>query len=108
MIDAYYAAAIIAVAAVCTFITRLVPFALFGRKKMPAAVADIAAKLPPAIIAILVVYCVKDVSFDFSAKFWVTVIAVPTVVLLHIWQRQMLLSIAGGTILYMALLHLLQ
>lgn len=105
MIDTYQAFAIIAVAAVCTFITRFVPFALFGRRRMPAAIADIAAKLPPAIIAILVIYCIKDVGFDDMPKLWATAIAIPAVVLLHLWRREILISIGGGTVLYMVLLH---
>lgn len=106
MIDFNQAVAIILVAAVCTFITRVVPFALFGGKKeMPERIRQIATKLPPAIIAILVIYCIKDIGFHDITKLTATIISIVAVVLLHLWKREILISIAGGTILYMILLR---
>ncbi len=108
MVDTYHAIAIIAVATICTFITRVVPFALFGRNKaMPPLVKEIATKLPPAIIAILVIYCIKDVNLGDMTKFAATIISVVAVVVLHLWKRKILLSIGGGTVIYMVLLRCL-
>ena len=92
---------IILVTAVCTLITRLVPFVLFGGKKeMPKAVNYLGAILPPAIMATLVVYCLKGADL-FSAthgipEFTATLLTA----LLHAWKRNVLLSIAAGTFCY--------
>ena len=99
---------IILVTAVCTLITRLVPFALFGGKKeMSKAVNYLGAILPPAIMATLVVYCLKGADL-FSAthgipEFTATLLTA----LLHVWKRNVLLSIAAGTFCYMILVQLM-
>ena len=108
MPDSLYILAGIAVCALCTVALRVAPFALFrGGRQMPSAVRRLAMKLPAAIIAVLVVYCLKalpDSSLPTSAA---TLASVAAVVALHLWKRNTLLSIAGGTILYMALLRLI-
>ena len=99
---------IILVTAVCTLITRLAPFVLFGgNKEMPKAVNYLGAILPPAIMATLVVYCLKGVDL-FSAthgipEFTATLLTA----LLHVWKRNVLLSIAAGTFCYMILVQLM-
>lgn len=96
------------VCAVCTFALRVAPFALFsGKRGMPDAVRRLAARMPAAIIAVLVVYCLKALPASDAANAAVTLGSVATVVALHLWKRNTLLSIAGGTILYMALLRLI-
>ena len=62
--------------------------------------------LPPAVIAILVVYCLKGVSLMTSPHGFPEFIAVGIVALLHIWKRNNLLSIGGGTLIYMMLIQL--
>ena len=58
------ALAMILVAAVCTFATRVAPFLLFnGKKPIPPIVRYLGEALPPAVIALLVVYCVKNVDW---------------------------------------------
>lgn len=108
MPDSLYILAGIAVCALCTVALRVAPFALFrGGRQMPPAVRRLAMKLPAAIIAVLVVYCLKalpDSSLPTSAA---TLVSVAAVVVLHLWKRNTLLSIAGGTILYMLLLRLI-
>ena len=107
-VDINYAIAIILIAMVCTFFTRVIPFALFGGKKqMPLKLGQIASKLPPAIIAILVIYCIKDTTFQEMHKLIATMISIFSVIILHIWKREILISIAGGTILYMILLRII-
>ena len=99
---------IILVTAVCTLITRLIPFVLFGgNKEMPKAVNYLGAILPPAIMATLVVYCLKGADL-FSAthgipEFTATLLTA----LLHVWKRNVLLSIAAGTFCYMILVQLM-
>lgn len=99
--------AAVLVAAVITFFTRLAPFALFGRQGTPPkAVRHLGQVLPPAIIALLVVYCLKG---GISPLNWAVLapqlIAVAVVVALHIYKRNNLLSIAGGTAVYMLLIR---
>ena len=90
-----HSVAIIAVAAIVTLFIRAIPFVLFGGKReVPATVIYLGKVLPPAIMVILVVYCVKGIDL-FTAM----------VALLHIWKKNTLLSIAVGTILYMILVQ---
>lgn len=97
---------IIAVAALCTFITRAVPFVLFGRKKeIPKLIEYLGGVLPPAIIATLVVYCLKEVNLFKFPSGAPEFIAIGIVAALHIWKRNILLSMAGGTICYMILIQ---
>ena len=93
--------------AVLTFLLRFLPFLLFGRKERPSPVLDSLNKLlPSAIIAVLVVYCLKNVSFQQINTFVPELIAVAVVVLLHLWKRNNLVSIGGGTVVYMLLVQL--
>ena len=103
-----YALLAVAVCCLCTFALRAIPFELFGGKRtMPPAVRRLARMLPAAIIAVLVVYCLKSLPAADAANAAVTLGSVAAVVLLHLWKKNTLLSIAGGTILYMALLRLI-
>ena len=100
--------AIVAVASLCTILVRALPFVLFGRSGTPGrGVLYLGRVLPPAVMAILVVYCLKSTSFSDAAGFLPQLIAVAVVVLLHLWRSNTLLSIAGGTVVYMLLLRLL-
>ena len=97
---------IILVTAVCTLITRLVPFVLFGGKKeMPKAVNYLGAILPPAIMATLVVYCLKGADLFSTTHGIPELSATILTALLHAWKRNVLLSIAAGTFCYMLLVQ---
>lgn len=97
---------IIGIIALFTFFTRLFPFALFGRHQQPPAIIRYLGKvLPSSVIAILVVYCLKNVKFDALATFVPELIAVLIVVVLHLWKRNNLLSIGLGTVSYMLLVQ---
>lgn len=101
-----YSIIAIAVAALCTFATRLVPFALFGGKKeVPATITYLGKVLPPAIIATLIIYCIRSVDFTASPHGAAEIIAIIVTALLHIWKKNTLISIGGGTILYMFLVQ---
>lgn len=100
------AAASIAVMAAVTFLTRALPFLLFGRGgEPPRIVLYLGRYLPPAVIAMLIVYCLKGVSFDQAANWAPALIASLAVAGVHIWKRNNMLSIVGGTILYMVLVQ---
>ena len=100
------AIASIAVMAGVTFLTRFLPFALFDRKgEPPKVVLYLGRVLPPAIIAMLIVYCLRGVSFQSTAGWAPQLICVAVVAALHLWKKNTLLSIFGGTVLYMALVQ---
>lgn len=97
---------IIAIVAVCTFATRCFPFLVFGQKGEPSPVIRFLGKaLPPAVMAILIVYCLKNVDFLLPASLLPQLISILAVVLLHLWKRNNLLSIGLGTLCYMFLIQ---
>lgn len=100
MIDASYSLILIATMAVGTMVLRFLPFALFS-KKTPKWVIYLGDVLPYSIIAMLVVYCLKDINFTKVSYGIPEIISVAFVVLLHKWKHNTLLSILGGTICYM-------
>ena len=89
-----------------TFLTRVLPFLLFDHgDHPPKIILYLGRVLPPAIIAMLIVYCLKGVSFA-ALGGWVPAAAASLVVVaLHLWKNNDLLSIFGGTILYMVLVQ---
>lgn len=97
----------IAVCGLATMLTRFLPFIVFpSGRPTPRYIQYLGRVLPGAIFGMLVVYCLRNVSF-LSGTFGIPeIIAVLVVVGLHLWKRQMLLSIAGGTIVYMLLVQL--
>ena len=96
---------ILAVAA-GTQLTRWLPFLLFPEsRKPPQAVTDLGRLLPAAMMGLLVVYCLKDVSWTAPTHGAPEALAVLAVGLLHRWRENVLLSIAGGTVLYMLLVQ---
>lgn len=100
------AVVVILLVAVCTFLTRFLPFALFGGgKEVPKTVKILGELLPPAVIAILVIYCIKGVNFMVAPNGLPEMIAMGIVGILHIWKRNNLLSIGGGTVIYMILVQ---
>ena len=97
---------LILVMAVVTFATRLLPFLLFDRGEAPPkAVLYLGRVLPPAIMAMLIVYCMKGVTFSTPAGWVPTLLAGAAAVLLHLWKGNDLISIFGATGLYMILVQ---
>ena len=98
--------AMILVAAACTFATRIAPFLLFnGKRPIPPIVRYLGEALPPAVIALLVVYCVKNVNWLAAPHGIPELLCIGVVALLHIWKGNNLLSIGVGTALYMVLVQ---
>ena len=102
-----HAALVVAICAGVTLLTRALPFAFFGGKRgIPHMVAALGRTLPSAIMAALVVYCLKGVPFGSVGDGVRQLAAAVSVVLLHLWKRSMPLSIGGGTLIYMILIRL--
>lgn len=91
-----------------TMLTRFLPFLLFpAGRPTPKYIQYLGKVLPSAVFGMLVIYCLKDVSLISGSHGIPELLAVLAVTVLHLWKRQMLLSIAGGTIFYMVLLQIL-
>ena len=98
---------LIVVAVLVTGVTRFLPFLIFGEKrKTPPIIEYLGTVLPCAIMGMLVVYCLKDVSLIKSPFGLPELIACVAVAALHVWKRNSLLSIGGGTVCYMLLVQL--
>ena len=96
----------IAVMAVVTFLTRALPFILFDRGDHPPKLVLYLGKvLPPAIIAMLIVYCFRGVSFAAPSGWLPAPAAGLAAVLLHLWKGNDLISIFGATVFYMVLVQ---
>lgn len=96
------AAVLVAVMAVVTILLRFLPFMVF-RKETPPYLVYLGKVLPPAIIGMLVIYCLKDVSL-LSAPFGIPeLVGAASVVALQVWKRNSLISILAGTLIYMVL-----
>ena len=99
--------ATVALCVLATMATRFLPFLIFKPGKPTQAYIQYLGKaLPQAIFAMLVVYCLKDVSLLQGSHGVPEALGILMTVALHLWQRQMLLSIAGGTVFYMLLVQL--
>lgn len=97
---------IILAVALTTFGTRVVPFLLFPKgKEIPKTIQYLGKVLTPAVIGMLVVYCLKSTTVLEAPYGLPEALAVLCVVILHVWKRNNLLSIGGGTILYMFLIQ---
>ena len=102
-----HAALLIAVMAAGTALLRFLPFLIFRRGQTPAYITYLGQVLPQAIIGMLVIYCLKDVSLT-QAPFGVPeLLAAAAVVGLQVWRRSALVSILGGTAVYMLLIRLI-
>lgn len=101
-----YAIATIAVAAVVTAALRFAPFLIFGSgRQTPRLVTYLGKVLPHAIIGMLVVYCLKDISLT-AAPFGIPELLGCLIVgALHVWKRNTLLSIGVGTVSYMLMVQ---
>ena len=98
---------LIVVAVLVTMATRFLPFLIFGdNRKTPPMIEYLGKVLPFAIMGMLVIYCLKDVSLLRFPYGLPELISCAAVVVLHIWKRNSLLSIGGGTVCYMLLVQL--
>lgn len=101
-----HAALIIAVAGAVTLLLRFLPFLIFnGKRETPPYIIYLGRVLPYAIMGMLVIYCLRGISFTAAANFLPELIACAVVVLAHVWKRNTLLSIISGTVCYMLLVQ---
>ena len=101
-----YSAVLVAVIVAVTQLTRFLPFLLFGGKKQPhKAVLYLGRVLPCAIMGMLVVYCLRNVT-PLAAPYGIPeLIGVVLAVVLHVWKRNTMLSIGVSTVAYMVLVQ---
>ena len=96
----------ILISALCTLSMRALPFLLLGRnRRLPGWLERLGRALPSAIMAVLVVYCLRSVSFRRYSYGLPELIGIFISAGLHLWKRNILLSIAAGTITYMLLIR---
>lgn len=96
---------IVAVSAIITALLRGLPFVIFGTKKTPKFITFLGKFLPFAVMGMLVVYCLKDATFTSFPFALPEFVAIAAVALIHLWKRNTLLSVAGGTVFYMLLVQ---
>ena len=97
----------IGMAVLATVLTRFLPFVIFpAGKEMPKVIQYLSKVLPAAVFGFLVVFCLKNVEIFSGSHGIPELIAVVVVSVLHLWKRQMLISILGGTVVYMILVQL--
>ena len=102
-----HSALIVAVVALVTIGLRFLPFVIFsGNKQTPPFVAYLGRVLPYAIMGMLVVYCLRNTSIRTAPHGLPELISCALVAGLHLWKRNTLISIVGGTACYMLLVQL--
>ncbi len=96
----------IALVVLGTMLTRFLPFLIFpSGKPTPKYIKYLGNVLPSAVFGLLVIYCLKNVSIFTGSHGVPEIISIIFVVILHLWKKQMLLSIGDGTVLYMLLVQ---
>ena len=103
--NSMHAAALVAAMSVMTILTRFLPFIVF-RKNTPRYITYLGKVLPPAIIGMLVIYCLKDVSLLAKPFGIPELIAAACVVGLQGWKRNSVISILTGTVVYMVMVQM--
>ena len=104
--NSMYALLMILVIALVTAALRFIPFFIFsGDRPVPKFVTYLGRVLPYSIMAMLVVYCLKGISFAKAASWLPELISAALVAVLHVWKRNTLFSIICGTICYMVLIQ---
>ena len=98
-------ALLIAAMSVTTILLRFLPFLVFG-KTTPKYVTYLGKVLPPAVIGLLVIYCLKDLRFSVHPFGIPELIAAACVAAVQVWKRSSLISILTGTVVYMLLLQM--
>lgn len=107
MNNTIYPLAVIEVIAVVTWALRAFPFLLFGNRPLPKVIRYLGKALPPAIMTVLVIYCLRDISFSQSPFGIPELAACALVVILQAVRKNMYLSIIAGTVCYMALIRVM-
>lgn len=97
---------IIIMVALGTMFTRFLPFILFPENKKPhETILYLGGVLPSAMMGLLVVYCLRNVSFTSSSHGIPEIIAIASIVIIHKLKNNVLLSIGVSTVIYMVLVQ---
>jgi branched-subunit amino acid transport protein AzlD len=102
-----YAVVLLICCALIVEFWRALPFAVFRKRRMPDILKRLSAVLPAAIMAILLVYGLKDLPSAGSQEWISVLIACAVTAILHIWKGSSILSIAAGTVIYVLLINML-
>ena len=97
---------LVVIAGAVTMALRFLPFVAF-RKKRPEFVLYLGRVLPPAVMAMLAVYCLRGMDLLSASHGLPEIIACLVVIALHVWRRNTLLSIVAGTGVYMFLVQVI-
>lgn len=102
-----YIIMVIAAMAIVTISLRFLPFILFDHgEKLPKWISYLGKVLPPAVISMLLVYCLRNINLASTNHGLPELICVGVAVLLHSWKRNTLLSIGVSTVLYMIMIQI--
>ena len=107
MADYVYPLAAIGVISIVTWFLRAFPFLFFGSRLLPKTLKYLGKVLPPAIMTVLVIYCLRNISFAASPFGIPELTAAALVVVLQAARKNMYLSIIAGTACYMALIRII-
>ena len=103
-----YIIMLIAVAAIVTALLRFLPFIIFDHgEQLPKWIIYLGKVLPPAIMSMLLVYCVRNINLVEGNHGFPELICIAVAMLLHNWKRNTLLSIGVSTLLYMIVIHIM-
>lgn len=97
---------LIAVMTAVTALLRFLPFIIFDHgKQLPAWITYLGKALPPAIMSMLLVYCLRNTRLTEIGRCWPELVCVGVAMLMHHWKRNTLLSIGASTFLYMVIIR---
>lgn len=96
---------IIVICTACTYLERVLPFVVFRGRNVPPVVRYLGKVLPMAIMATLVIYCIRDIRFTAPDACLPYLIGIAVTALVHLWKRNSLLSVALGTAVYMVMVQ---
>ncbi|MEV5550958.1 AzlD domain-containing protein [Streptomyces sp. NPDC052309] len=102
MPDAFYAVAAVLVTAAVTWALRALPFAVLAPLRASATMHHLSTRMPAGVMVILVVYCLRDLPLT-HGRALAPLAALAVTIALHLWRRNALLSILGGTAVHVAL-----
>lgn len=107
MSEMLYPVAVIAAVALVTWSLRAAPFVLFGNRPLPEIMRYLGKVLPPAIMTVLVIYCLRNISLSQFPFGLPEIVASALVIILQVVRKNMYLSIIAGTVGYMVLIRIL-
>ena len=103
MPHAPYLLAAVAVSAAVTWGLRALPFTALARLRASAAVGYLSARMPLGVMVILLAYTLRSLPVADPAQALPGILALAATVGLHLWRRNAMLSILGGTAVHVAL-----